>query len=156
MSDKKKEKKFWELRFNISNPNSAPESIVQFGYPDSDIKDADIDFLTRKVKRIDVLVLRESEVTDVGISYLSRLDSLRELDIKNCTVDDSSLQHILNLTSLEYLHIKFTGISKEGIARLAAMKSLNKLVCCWPKEHREEGEALIAIYNNKELILDYK
>lgn len=153
MSHRTREKNFWR-RYGITNPKKAPETWTTFGAPHGELTDEDLDFFTRKVKVVDVVILDENEVTAEGIKFLTRLEVVRELDLKNMTIDDNSVHDILKLQNLEWLQIRGTRISTEGIETiLAGLKDLKTLVISEEQVEKEFGEALQMKYPDTELMI---
>lgn len=66
-------------------------------------------------------------VSDVGIKHLSRLSSLRKLDLSGCSVSDQSIQYMVRLNNLEELSLFATDVGDEGAATLCSLQKLRTL-----------------------------
>lgn len=155
MSKRNREKNFWR-RYGISNPKRAPETWSRFGAPQGYVTDEDLDHLTQRVKKVEVMVLDENEVTNEGVSFLGRLEYLRELNLKGLTIDDDCLPHLLKLQSLEWLHIKSTRISPTGVEKLlAGLENLKTLIYSLDSEDELWGKDLQSRFPDRELFINY-
>jgi len=67
------------------------------------------------------------EITDAGIAYLKDLKSLEELILPYTGLTDVSLSGLVGLDSLKKLEAYGDGISDKGMAELAKLKSLEEL-----------------------------
>lgn len=155
MSKRTREKNFWR-KYGISNPKRAPETWGRFGAPQGYVTDEDLDHLTQRVKQVEVMVLDENEVTNEGVSYLARLEYLRELNLKGLPIDDDCLPYLLKLQSLEWLHIKSTRISPAGIGKLlGGLENLRTLIVSLDQKDKFLGNNLKARYPDRELFIHY-
>ena len=136
MSKRTRERNFW-LRYGISNPKRVPDNCDQFGSRFEDLTDEDLDHFTRRVKRVDSVILGENDVTNEGVAHLTRLEYLRKLDLKDLNIDDACLTDLLKLQSLEWLNIRSTNISPEGI--LTIQEGLKNLKTFIYSHETEEG-----------------
>jgi hypothetical protein len=126
--DRKDEERFWFRYFRLSDPTKAPEYLEWFGAPDCEYTDEDIDFLTRRTKRIDVLILGGSNVTAACIPFIARLSFITRLDLKDQNLTDDCIPDLLKLQTLEHLHLGHNNISPEGIKKLVALDNLQTLI----------------------------
>lgn len=126
---KSREKYLLETYFNTRNPKDVPNHLSQFGCRDGETTDEDLFFITQYVTSIDRLALGGNLVTEQGLQYLKRLQSVSYLDLKSMPLGDDNLDCILHLQNMEYLYIKFTNVTAEGISRiLNSFPSLQTLV----------------------------
>jgi Leucine-rich repeat (LRR) protein len=71
-----------------------------------------------------VLCLRETHVTDRGLSHLAGMANLQSLDLRGTQLSDAAMPHILGMPNLTTLDVARTGISDQAIARVSQMPSL--------------------------------
>ena len=67
------------------------------------------------------------DITDVGISELARLQSLRELSLDGHRLTDESLKTIEKMHDLQYLDVSDTSITDAGLEHLYNLKNLKTL-----------------------------
>ena len=82
---------------------------------------------------------------------LSQLKRLRELDIKNTSVTDLGLSSICKISGLQELSIEGTNITPEGYEHLRNLRHLNLLDIEEDLAHREKYVGLPAIKNIEHL-----
>jgi hypothetical protein len=66
-----------------------------------------------------VLFLNGTKVTDAGLQDLARLKRLNILGLERTRVTDARLAHIEGMTMLKAVHLIDTGVTAQGVARLA-------------------------------------
>lgn len=68
------------------------------------------------------------KISDTGLSHLAKLRDLEILDILDSkNVTDTGMSHIAKLTNLKELSLNCPKLTNEGLAKLSALKSLEKL-----------------------------
>lgn len=67
------------------------------------------------------------QTTDAGLSHLSALVNLRELEIDESQITDAGLVHLAKLQALENLSVMDTGLTDAAVPHLAALKNLSTL-----------------------------
>jgi hypothetical protein len=80
--------------------------------------DSDAAYLT-SLKRLKLLSLIGSGITNAGLAELSKLPRLRILQLRGAHIDDAGIQHLRKLQSLTELDVFNTDISRQGVAQLA-------------------------------------
>jgi hypothetical protein len=92
------------------------------------VEDSDLKPL-RRMTRLQNLDLQSHyhHVTDKGISYLSGLCELRELNISSNHVTDVGIANLKTLNSLEVLDISDTGITDAGLRTLTGLMRVRSL-----------------------------
>ena len=75
----------------------------------------------------EVRLSKAKRIGDAGIAHLSRLTSLRELDLYHTRVTDAGLPALAGLASLEDLHLGATRVQGGGIIALRHLPRLRKL-----------------------------
>lgn len=97
--------------------------------PLSDLDDAALEYILPKVKGVNMLDLNETEITNKSIALLSRLEYIKELRLKGChNIDDDCIPDLNRITSLEFLHVRHTGITIDGVMKLQALTNLKTLM----------------------------
>jgi Ran GTPase-activating protein (RanGAP) involved in mRNA processing and transport len=129
---KLKEEKFWELFFHINIPphiNEVPAHMRRVNFRIEGVSDEELLFMLEYVKSIDMLDLDESEITNLGIQYLTQLDVLKELRLKSCKeINDGCIEYLCQIKSLELLHLGSTNITLEGWSQLSCLQNLKTLL----------------------------
>ena len=82
---------------------------------------------------LDELDVSETEITSVGLSYITKLP-LRSLEINNCHgVDDTGLLHVSEITTLHTLMLEHcdlvTDLALQYISRLSGLRQLDASFC---------------------------
>ncbi len=72
----------------------------------------------QRLKKLRILGLSDTSVTNAGLVHLKGLTKLRELDLENTVVTDAGLGHLERLTDLQRLWLMGTKVTEGGIARL--------------------------------------
>lgn len=146
MKLKGREKYFWERNFNIKSLSAIPEEMSGITGIDSSHDNEFFYFLTSKVKHIDSIYLRCSEVTDEGVEYISKLKTLRELTLKDhINISSASLPYINQLTELVYLDICKNNIPVIDIFTLTQLKKLKELIISSELTKEETTEILVKL-----------
>lgn len=65
--------------------------------------------------------------SDQHTKLISRLESLRRVDLRSCRITDRSIEDILAFAQLTELNVADTRISSEGLLQLTSLQSLSKL-----------------------------
>lgn len=93
---------------------------------DTFIKDSDLE--TLRGKNVEQLLLRDSSVTNKGVSALGDMKlPLVLLDLTNSKVDDGVAPYMVKFTSLTHLYLSRTKISDKGIDAMKGMPGLTRL-----------------------------
>ena len=67
---------------------------------------------------LDHLCLRGTAITDLGLSNLEKLRSLRYVDLSDTDVSDAGLEKLTHLKNMYYLHLPETKVTKSGMESL--------------------------------------
>jgi hypothetical protein len=154
MLSKSQEKYLLQTYFNTKNNKNIPAHLSQFGVPDGDTTDETLFFITKYVKAIDRLVLRGSFVTEDGLQLLKKLEQVYDLDLGSMALHDGNLDCILHFSKLEYLYIKHTNVTANGIYRLLkAFPALQTIIANITSEEKALTEPWAKEFPNCELIL---
>ncbi len=92
------------------------------------IDDDAVAYILKNVKGINMLDLNEALITDNTIELLTKLEYVYELRAKECYgLDDGCIEHLNYLTTLNFLYVKDTSISIEGLLKLTNLTNLKEL-----------------------------
>ena len=93
----------------------------------ANVTDAKLEKL-KDLTKLKKLELRDcGAVTSLGMSYLSGMAELRELDLTNTTIGNEGLEHLKGLTNLETLNLWSTRIDDSGLVHLESLPNLKWL-----------------------------
>lgn len=123
-----RDKKYWKRCLGKVEYASSYQDHIDFrGIPD--INDESLVYFLTDINGINMLDLNETEITNDSIMFLSNLEYVNELRLKGCIeIDDDCISHLNKMTSLQFLHIKDTGITIEGVLQLNALTNLRELL----------------------------
>lgn len=94
-----------------------------------DFGDDEFAFVMEKVKGVNMLDLNETDITNESIKLLTRLESVKELRIKQCrNLDNGCIEYLDQLTDLIFLHLKSTDITIDGLLKLTGLPHLKELM----------------------------
>ena len=94
-----------------------------------------------------------SGITDVGLSYIARLENLRRLWLCYChLVTDEGLVHLAQLTSLEILSLKGAKVTISGLRELNCLSKLKRMKI-EPVQQDNSGLDLAGLTELKKLYL---
>lgn len=96
--------------------------------PLSEMDDDAFAYIMQLVKGVKMLDLNETEISNESIKLLTRLEYVNELGVKGCRIDDSCVQDLNKITSLEVLHVKNTGVTIDGLLQLKDLFKLKKIL----------------------------
>ncbi|MDB5227509.1 MAG: hypothetical protein JWN78_1702 [Bacteroidota bacterium] len=162
MNLKKKEKYFWEKYFGISynQAGNLNPVVKRLNFRDSELDDEELFFLISKMKSICQLDLDNTLVTDKGIQYLTKLESIKELRLKGCKgITQKCLHDLASMKELELLHLGSTFITLEDAKTLSRLQNLKLLLLSSddPQEViKKEASALRLLFPNCEININHK
>ncbi len=120
-------KKYWQQRFGTVNTEAYHHHFDVRQIPDLD--DEGLAYLLTHVKGVNMLDLNETEITNASIALLTKLEYVNELRLKGCTeIDNDCITDLNKITSLQFLHVKDTGITIDGLLQLTALTTLTQLL----------------------------
>lgn len=97
--------------------------------PLSEMDDEAFAFIMGKVKGVNVLDLNETQISNESIKFLTRLEYVNELRAKGChQLDNGCIPYLNQLSSLTFLHLKYTGITITGLLQLTNLPELKELM----------------------------
>ncbi|MGF2414620.1 hypothetical protein [Ferruginibacter sp.] len=120
-------KKYWKRRFGAAETTAYYHHFDLRPIPDLD--DEGLAYLLTNVKGVNMLDLNETEITNTSIALLTKLEYVNELRLKGCTeIDNDCIADLNKITSLQFLHVKNTGITIDGILQLTALTKLTTIL----------------------------
>jgi len=130
LSPEDTEKLFWKTGFNISAIEEIPEEINHVKIREGTvITDDELLFIAKRIKKIGMLDLYYSTISNDGIKHLTQLDSLQELRLKGNTVIDNGCMKFLNeIKSLEFLHVRNTAVNVDGLKDILSLTNLKTVL----------------------------
>ena len=97
--------------------------------PLSELDDEAFAYIMKNVKGVNMLDLNETEIGNKSITLLTSLEYVKELRLKECRhLDNDCINDLNRLTELEFLHLKSTAITIDGLLRLTALTKLKELM----------------------------
>lgn len=91
------------------------------------ITDEGVAQLVSAAPLLEQLVLRESDVTDVGALAIAKLNQLRIINMPNCQVSDEGIAKLVELPKLEFVRLGSANISDHSLELLRSCKTLKFL-----------------------------
>jgi len=158
-----KEQQFWSTFFYFNVPKHLTEipahiDRVNFRIWDH-VEDDHLLLMLSKVKSINMLDLDETDITNEGIKYLTKLEQLKELRLKGIQqIDDDCMEQLNQIKDLELLHLGGTSVTLDGLSKLSDLQKLKVLLLSVPEaeEIKEKMLLLNAMLPHCEFILNYK
>ena len=94
-----------------------------------DLDDIGFAYIIEAVRGVDMLDLNELEITNDTIRLISTLEYVKELRAKGChKIDDDCVVDLNKITSLEFLHVRNTSITIDGLLQLNKLTNLKTLM----------------------------
>lgn len=151
---------FWSNFFYFNIPkhiNEIPSHVERVNFRYYGANDNDLERMGQKVSSIYQLDLDETDITDEGVKYLTRLENITELRLKGCKqITDQAMASICMLKGLELLHLIGTNITTDGFKRIGDLKQLKTLLISADAEDPLLEEIFISLNPNCEFIVNYK
>jgi hypothetical protein len=102
-------------------------SLKRLGFQGSGITDEDLEQLSLVVD-LEWLDLRSCKnVTDMGMSYVSRMSNIKKLELYDTQIGDQSLEHLSSLANLQDLNIHSTQVTDDGLRLIRCFPELESL-----------------------------
>ena len=97
--------------------------------PLPELNDEAFAYIMKNVKGVNMLDLNETEIGNESITLLTGLEYVKELRLKECRrLDNDCIDDLNKLTELEFLHLKSTAITIDGLLRLTDLTKLKELM----------------------------
>ncbi len=121
--------KYWKRRFGNINDKAEPYCHHFDLRRIDDLDDEGFAYLMAGIKGVDMLDLNELEITNESIRLISTMEYVKELRAKGChKLDDGCIADLNKITSLEFLHVRFTSITIDGLLHLNKLTNLKTLM----------------------------
>jgi hypothetical protein len=113
----KAERIFWKTNFDGNlEPEEIPAHMEWVKLRYGNIYDTDLEFLVSRIRSIGMLDIYDGNITNEGIQYLSKLESVRELRFKGCEeLDNGCMEYMNQVTGLSLLYFSDTPVTLEGL-----------------------------------------
>ena len=99
---------------------------MDMGY--TEVDDEFFSTISTSVPQLKFLKIPQTNITDVGLSFISKLQMLESLDISDCQVTDVGAKYVPNLVSLKHLNMnRCRKVTNAGVFHIAKLRKLNKL-----------------------------
>lgn len=144
----KREAAFWRVFFGYSeNLVDLPYHMNWVKLSFSNVSDEDLEFLTSRVRSIEMLDLKDTAITAEGIKHLLNLEYLSELRLKEAAfINDECLKYLGQLRCLTLLQVNYTAITPEGLKFLWGLTNLKELFLSFDTGEAAVREALDALH----------
>ena len=125
----KEETLFWKTHFNIPEIIEIPEHVVHLNLKESGITDDELLYIVKRIKKIDMLDLHYTGISNEGIKHLIKLDSLKELRLKGITgIDNGCMLYISQIKKLKFLHVRHTAVNVDGLKEILCLQNLKTVL----------------------------
>jgi len=139
----KREEVFWKRFFQVPDLSAIPYHANWVKLSFTTVQDEDLEFLTKRIRSIEMLDLKDTAITHVGIKHLLALEYLGELRLKeSVNIDDLCLRYIGQIQSLNLLQVNYTAITPDGLQHLKALYNLKTLFLSFDIEETNVRRAL--------------
>lgn len=124
----KEEKKFWQRHFRIDKAENIPSKLNIFKEVDSDCDDEFFYFLSLRITSIAEIHLKESQITDQGVKYISIFKGLTTLYLrKHDEVTKASIPYFNQMMNLKSLNITKTKITLSDLCENLNNQNLREI-----------------------------
>lgn len=94
-----------------------------------DFDDDAFAYLMKNVKGVNMLDLNETNISNESIKLLPHLEYVKEIRAKGChSLDNECVPYLNQINSLEFLHLKYTDVTIDGLMQLTASPTLKVLM----------------------------
>lgn len=125
---KGKEKHFWRSNFNIGSLAAIPLEINGLKAIDNELDDEYLYYVTSRIPTIHILYFKFTLVTDEGVKYISKIQNLWQLTLREHeNITNRSIPYLNKLIDLTYLDILKTEIRLEDLPGLFNLQKLKEL-----------------------------
>lgn len=124
-----KREKYWKRKFNNLGDRVEPYYHHFDLRPFDHLDDEGFAYLTTNLKGVYMLDLNETEITNNSIKLLTRFEYVTELRAKGIAgLTDACAGDLNQIKGLEFLHVKNTGITIDGLLKLKDQHQLKTLL----------------------------
>lgn len=125
-----KNRKYWKRRFagKTAGDTGPYQHHLDFRRIE-DLDDEGFAYLMANVKGVNMLDLNETDISNTSIKRLTGLEYIKELNLRECRyVDNDCIESLNQLPTLEFLHLKSTAITIDGLLKLRNLPHLKVLM----------------------------
>lgn len=125
-----KNRKYWKRRFGgkTAGDSAAYHHHLDFRLID-DLDDEGLAYIMTNVRGVDMLDLNETEISNESIKLLTGLEYIKELRAKECgSLDNDCIESLNQIPTIEFLHLKSTAITIDGLLQLTSLPNLKVLM----------------------------
>ena len=106
-----------------------PPHVQHFRGRLSRVDDEDLNRIPELFRSIDRLDLDNTDITNEGVRHLVQLECIKELRLKDCSrIDNGAMQYLVQINSLELLHLGGTKVTIDGLANIKRLENLKMLL----------------------------
>ncbi len=106
-----------------------PEHVVHLNLKESGVTDDELLLIVNRIRKIDMLDLHHTTISNDGIKHLTKLENLKELRLKgNTAIDNGCMQYIKQIKGLEFLHLRHTSVNVDGLKEIVSLQSLKTVL----------------------------
>ena len=110
--------------------------LIELWVDHANITDESLNYLIGS--KIETLGLYGIPITDKGLEILSKIKSLREIDLRDTDITNNGMMHLAKLDKLIDIRLWETEISDEGIIHIVGLKDLKELNLGYDSKVSEE------------------
>ncbi len=123
------DKKFKQdiVKANISEIKEKPVTDEDLKKTQKWLKGLGENYSINQLRKLKLLILCQTKITDAGLAHLKSLTNLQTLDLRRTKVSDAGLAHLKPLSNLQNLSLMETKVSDAGLAHLKSLTNLQKL-----------------------------
>lgn len=121
--------KYWKRRFGDLDGKVEPYTHHLDLRRIDDLDDEGFAYLIAGVKSVNMLDLNEIDITNQSIKLLAKLEYVKELRAKGIhALTDDCIEDLNKINGLEFLHVKNTGITIDGLLKLNGQHQLKTIL----------------------------
>jgi hypothetical protein len=122
-------KKYWKRKLGNLAESIEPYYNHFDLRPINDLDDEGFAYLIAPVKGVNMLDLNETEITNESIRLITKLEYVTELRAKGIPgLTDACAEDLNKIKGLEFLHVKNTGITIDGLLKLQDQHQLKTIL----------------------------
>ena len=122
-------KKYWKRKFGNLTDRIEPYYHHFDLRPFTELDDEGFAYLLTNLRGVNMLDLNETGITDESIKLLTKLEYVTELRAKGIDgLTDACAEDLNKIKGLEFLHVKNTGITIDGLLKLKDQHQLRTIL----------------------------
>ncbi|MDB5201034.1 MAG: hypothetical protein JWQ27_443 [Ferruginibacter sp.] len=140
------ERLFWKNGFGFNSLEDIPVKVEHMKLSGTDITAVELSYLAERIKTIGMLDLNHTNFGNEGIRALLKLESVRELRLKeNEGIDNDCMEDIGQMPDLEFLHLRGTAVNVDGLTKITSLKKLSTVLVSDDREEEWIRKAMAPI-----------